>query len=148
MNWLDAQEIINAFGDWAALAVAFVIFIETAFIFTSFLPGDSLLFLTGLESDLDELVAVGAQATTVAVAGVVLPFALGTAGLYFLFHVPLIPAVFAGAAMTATSIGKAFSHSFCKTTTLIGAFPPLTALMTNIAIFSHPFGYRTSSVDI
>lgn len=48
MNWLDAQEIINAFGDWAALAVTFVIFIETAFIFTSFLPGDSLLFLTGL----------------------------------------------------------------------------------------------------
>ncbi|MCP9808821.1 cation:proton antiporter [Cyanobium sp. HWJ4-Hawea] len=65
----------------------------------------ALLFLTGLESELDELVAVGVQATTVAVAGVVLPFVLGTAGLYFLFHVPLIPAVFAGAAMTATSIG-------------------------------------------
>jgi Kef-type K+ transport system membrane component KefB len=65
----------------------------------------ALLFLTGLESELDELVAVGVQATTVAVAGVALPFALGTAGLYFLFHVPLIPAVFAGAAMTATSIG-------------------------------------------
>jgi Kef-type K+ transport system membrane component KefB len=65
----------------------------------------SLLFLTGLESELDELVAVGGQATTVAVTGVVLPFALGTAGLYYLFHVPLIPAVFAGAAMTATSIG-------------------------------------------
>ena len=65
----------------------------------------ALLFLTGLESELDELVAVGVQATTVAVAGVALPFALGTAGLYYLFHVPLIPAVFAGAAMTATSIG-------------------------------------------
>ncbi|MEB3351047.1 MAG: cation:proton antiporter [Cyanobacteriota bacterium] len=65
----------------------------------------ALLFLTGLESELDELVAVGVQATTVAVTGVVLPFALGTAGLYVLFHVPLIPAVFAGAAMTATSIG-------------------------------------------
>ena len=65
----------------------------------------ALLFLTGLESELDELVAVGVQATTVAVAGVVLPFALGTAGLVYLFHVPLIPAVFAGAAMTATSIG-------------------------------------------
>jgi Kef-type K+ transport system membrane component KefB len=65
----------------------------------------ALLFLTGLESELDELVAVGLQASTVAVAGVVLPFAMGTAGLYFLFHVPLIPAVFAGAAMTATSIG-------------------------------------------
>ena len=65
----------------------------------------ALLFLTGLESELDELVAVGLQASTVAVTGVVLPFALGTAGLYYLFHVPLIPAIFAGAAMTATSIG-------------------------------------------
>jgi Kef-type K+ transport system membrane component KefB len=65
----------------------------------------ALLFLTGLESELDELVAVGAQATTVAVTGVVLPFFLGTAGLYYLFHVPLIPSIFAGAAMTATSIG-------------------------------------------
>jgi len=65
----------------------------------------ALLFLTGLESELDELVAVGLQASTVAVTGVVLPFALGTAGLFYLFHVPLIPAIFAGAAMTATSIG-------------------------------------------
>lgn len=48
MNWLDASEIINAFGDWAAIAVTLIIFFETAFIPTSFLPGDSLLFLTGL----------------------------------------------------------------------------------------------------
>ena len=41
----------------------------------------ALLFLTGLESELDELVAVGVQATTVAVAGVLLPFALGPTGL-------------------------------------------------------------------
>lgn len=48
MNWLDSQEILNSFGDAAVIAVAFVIFFETAFILTSFLPGDSLLFLTGL----------------------------------------------------------------------------------------------------
>lgn len=48
MNWLDAQEILSAFGDWAAIAVMVILFLETAFIFTSFLPGDSLLFLTGL----------------------------------------------------------------------------------------------------
>jgi Kef-type K+ transport system membrane component KefB len=65
----------------------------------------ALLFLTGLESELDELVAVGLQASTVALTGVVLPFALGTFGLFYLFHVPLIPAIFAGASMTATSIG-------------------------------------------
>jgi len=88
----------------------------------------ALLFLTGLESDLDDLVAVGTQATTVALTGVVLPFALGTAGLYYLFSVPLIPAVFAGAAMTATSIGitaSVFSElKFLKTRegqTVIGA---------------------------
>jgi Kef-type K+ transport system membrane component KefB len=65
----------------------------------------SLLFLTGLESELDELVAVGGQAITVALTGVILPFALGTAGLHVFFAVPLLPAIFAGAAMTATSIG-------------------------------------------
>jgi len=48
LNWLDAQHIINSFGDYVALAVTLIIFLETAFIFTSFLPGDSLLFLTGL----------------------------------------------------------------------------------------------------
>jgi membrane-associated protein len=48
LNWLDAQEIISAFGDYVALAVTLIIFLETAFILTSFLPGDSLLFLTGL----------------------------------------------------------------------------------------------------
>jgi Kef-type K+ transport system membrane component KefB len=65
----------------------------------------ALLFLTGLESELDELVAVGPQAATVALTGVVLPFVAGSAGLYYLFHLPAIASVFAGAAMTATSIG-------------------------------------------
>jgi len=65
----------------------------------------ALLFLTGLESELEELVAVGAQAFTVAMAGVILPFAFGTLGLMFIFQVDLIPAVFAGASMSATSIG-------------------------------------------
>ena len=51
----------------------------------------SLLFLTGLESELDELIAVGIQASSVAFAGVILPFALGTAGLMALFHVDLVP---------------------------------------------------------
>jgi len=64
-----------------------------------------LLFEIGLESDLKELIRVGPQAAVVAVVGVVVPFALGTVGLIALFDVPTIPAVFAGAALTATSIG-------------------------------------------
>ncbi|MGF1480534.1 MAG: cation:proton antiporter [Cyanophyceae cyanobacterium] len=64
-----------------------------------------LLFEIGLESDLRELQEVGYQAAVVAVVGVVAPFTLGTVGLVALFGVPTIPAVFAGAALTATSIG-------------------------------------------
>ena len=64
-----------------------------------------LLFEIGLESDLQELIRVGPQAAIVAVIGVVAPFAAGTAGLVYLFNVPVVPAVFAGAALTATSIG-------------------------------------------
>ncbi|MEM8675458.1 MAG: cation:proton antiporter [Cyanobacteria bacterium P01_G01_bin.67] len=64
-----------------------------------------LLFEIGLESDLRELQKVGATAAIVAVVGVVVPFVAGTAGLMLLFGMPTIPAVFAGAALTATSIG-------------------------------------------
>jgi Kef-type K+ transport system membrane component KefB len=64
-----------------------------------------LLFEIGLESDLKELIRVGPQAAVVAVIGVVVPFAAGTIGLIALFGVDTIPAVFAGAALTATSIG-------------------------------------------
>jgi Kef-type K+ transport system membrane component KefB len=64
-----------------------------------------LLFEIGLESNLKELMAVGIQATIVAVVGVAVPFALGTIGLMAIFGVPAVPAIFAGAALTATSIG-------------------------------------------
>jgi Kef-type K+ transport system membrane component KefB len=64
-----------------------------------------LLFEIGLESDVKELVRVGPQAAIVAVVGVVAPFVLGTIGLMVFFKVAAIPAIFAGAALTATSIG-------------------------------------------
>jgi Kef-type K+ transport system membrane component KefB len=64
-----------------------------------------LLFEIGLESEVRELQKVGYQATIVACVGVAVPFAAGTAGLMYFFHVAAIPAIFAGAALTATSIG-------------------------------------------
>ena len=48
LPWLDANAIIAQFGQFAPYAVAFIAFIETAFILTSFLPGDSLLFVLGI----------------------------------------------------------------------------------------------------
>ena len=61
-----------------------------------------LLFEIGLESDLRELQKVGA---TAAIVAVVVPFVAGTIGLMAIFGMSTIPAVFAGAALTATSIG-------------------------------------------
>ncbi len=63
-----------------------------------------LLFEVGLETDLGELLRVGAPAMAVALAGMVLPFAGGylvTAALGF----ETLTAMFVGAALTATSIG-------------------------------------------
>lgn len=64
-----------------------------------------LLFKIGLEADLKELIRVGPQAASVAIAGVVLPFVLGFWGLSTLFHLSNISAMFGAAALTATSIG-------------------------------------------
>ena len=45
-----------------------------------------LLFKIGLEADLKELIKVGPQAATVAIAGVVLPMVGGFVGLTAVFH--------------------------------------------------------------
>ena len=63
-----------------------------------------LLLDVGLEMDLGELGAVGRAALTVAVVGVVVPFATGAgAGLALGFTAN--EAIFVGAALTATSVG-------------------------------------------
>ncbi|MEP6995484.1 MAG: cation:proton antiporter [Acidobacteriota bacterium] len=63
-----------------------------------------LLFEVGLETDLGELIRVGAPALVVALVGMALPFAGGYAVTRALGYESLT-AVFVGAAMTATSIG-------------------------------------------
>jgi Kef-type K+ transport system membrane component KefB len=63
-----------------------------------------LLFEIGLHTDLKSLVNVGAEAITVALVGVVLPFAAGY-GVARLLDLAVLPSIVAGAALTATSIG-------------------------------------------
>ena len=63
-----------------------------------------LLFTIGLETDLKRLMSVGGAAAAVAVVGVALPFVFG----YFVSRalgLDLLPAIVAGAALTATSVG-------------------------------------------
>ena len=63
-----------------------------------------LLFEIGLETDLRKLLEVGPAALSVAFAGVLIPFGLGTA-IGFAFALPLQVSLFVGGALTATSVG-------------------------------------------
>ena len=63
-----------------------------------------LLFETGLHTELRSLLSVGNEATTVALAGVAIPFALGY-GSALAFRLGHLPALVAGAALCATSVG-------------------------------------------
>ena len=60
-----------------------------------------LLFGIGLETDLKKLLSVGGAAFTVAVVGVALPFMLGV-WVARALGLDLLPAIVAGAALTAT----------------------------------------------
>ncbi|MGH9671997.1 MAG: cation:proton antiporter [Bryobacteraceae bacterium] len=63
-----------------------------------------LLFRVGLEVKPSELLRVGGTATIVAVAGVVVPFALGW-GIMRFWGETRVESIFVGAAMVATSVG-------------------------------------------
>lgn len=47
-SWLDAQNLLDAFGTWALWGAAAVVFAECGLLLGFFLPGDSLLFTVGL----------------------------------------------------------------------------------------------------
>lgn len=63
-----------------------------------------LLFEIGLHTDLKSLMKVGSEAAVVALVGVVLPFGFGY-GVAHALGLSAIPAIVAGASLTATSIG-------------------------------------------
>jgi membrane-associated protein len=74
--------IIGQFGIWTYALLFFVIFMETGFVVTPFLPGDSLLFAAGA------LAALGGNVLHVGVLFVVLAFAavLGDTANYWIGH--------------------------------------------------------------
>src|SRR5690348_8013650 len=63
-----------------------------------------LLFETGLHTELRSLLSVGSEATTVALAGVLIPFALGYAAA-LAFGLGHVSALVGAAALCATSVG-------------------------------------------
>lgn len=84
LGWVDAQDEIVALMKELGVII--------------------LLFEIGLETDLKKLIKVGGAATVVALAGVILPFALGY-GVCLALGLGNVVAIFAGASLTATSVG-------------------------------------------
>jgi Kef-type K+ transport system membrane component KefB len=64
-----------------------------------------LLFEVGLETDVRRLVRAGVGSLVIALTGFVFPFILGLGLSYGLLGMPLLPALFVGGTLTATSIG-------------------------------------------
>lgn len=64
-----------------------------------------LLFEVGLETDVRSLARTGGQSVLVAVAGFVLPFVFGFSIARGLLGLELLPSLFVGGTLTATSIG-------------------------------------------
>jgi membrane-associated protein len=48
LEWLQPEALISSFGIYALVGVCAIVFIETGLLVGFFLPGDSLLFVTGL----------------------------------------------------------------------------------------------------
>jgi Kef-type K+ transport system membrane component KefB len=83
LGWLQPSEFLGALADLGAMF---------------------LLFRVGLEVKSSELLKVGGTATVVATAGVIVPFIMG-AMILLAWKAPVNEAIFAGAAMVATSVG-------------------------------------------
>lgn len=83
LNWIPTSDTIHSIAEIGAIFV---------------------LFHAGLETSPGDLIRVGRTALLVAVAGVVVPFALGF-GYMKLTGDPTTEAIFVGAAMVATSVG-------------------------------------------
>jgi Kef-type K+ transport system membrane component KefB len=64
-----------------------------------------LLFFVGLETRVADILRVGGRAALVAILGVVLPFVLGAVFMGPILGHPQLEAIFAGAALVATSVG-------------------------------------------
>ena len=62
-----------------------------------------LMFLAGLETNLEELKKAGKSSFVIAIAGIILPLILGTIPTYFVTH-NLWESVFVGVILTATSV--------------------------------------------
>ena len=74
-------QVIQTYHTWTYLFMFFIIFMETGFVITPFLPGDSLLFAAGTLAGLGEYLHVGVLYIILAAAAI-----LGDTANYWIGH--------------------------------------------------------------
>jgi Kef-type K+ transport system membrane component KefB len=105
IHWFGGGALFEVAHDGSGLPV------EPQLFFVAQLAAIVLLFEAGLETDRDQFMKYVKPATAVAAGGVLLPFAMGFAATVMLGFADMdsiegmIPAMFVGAIMTATSVG-------------------------------------------
>ena len=105
IHWFGGGAIFEVAHDGSGLPV------EPQLFFVAQLAAVVLLFEAGLETDRDKFMKYVRPATAVAAGGVILPFLMGFAATVLLGFADMdsiegmIPALFVGAIMTATSVG-------------------------------------------
>ncbi len=92
LDWLDPETLIQSFGAFAVLGVCAIVIAETGLLVGFFLPGDSLLFTTGLLTAAGVIQApIGAVALAIGVAAFVgdqIGYAIGRKGGPHVFNRP------------------------------------------------------------
>ncbi len=92
LDWLDPETLIQSFGAFAVLGVCAVVVAETGLLVGFFLPGDSLLFTTGLLTATGVIQApIAAVALAIGVAAFVgdqIGYAIGRKGGPHVFNRP------------------------------------------------------------
>jgi membrane-associated protein len=73
------SDIISNYGSWTYAILAFIVFMETGFVVTPFLPGDSLLFAAGTFASLGALnpIYLFLLLTTAAILGDTINYSIG-----------------------------------------------------------------------
>ena len=105
INWFGGSAIFELAHDGSGLPV------EPQLFFVAQLAAVVLLFEAGLETNRDQFMKYVRPATAVAAGGVILPFFMGFAATVMLGFADIdsiegmLPALFVGAIMTATSVG-------------------------------------------
>jgi len=132
--WLDPETIIAAAGPWALLVVCFIVFAETGLLVGFLLPGDTLLVISGLLTNTNDIFGVNIWVVALLIA--LSAFIGGEVG-YFIGHKGG-PAVFERKESGVFSVKNvertnAFFERFGGLTIILARFVPIVRTFAPVA---------------